>query len=55
MGRGPASFSVADARRACRAAPDRIVEIHLPDGTVIKLLPSDKAELEVAEKKEVRI
>ena len=39
MSRRAASFTEADARRACRAAPDRTIEIVLPDGTVIRLVP----------------
>jgi len=54
MSRRPASFTEADARRACRAAPDRTVEIHLPDGTVIKLIPGE-AKPEVAKRREVRL
>jgi hypothetical protein len=53
--RGPAHFLEADVRRACKAAPDRPVEIHLPDGTIIRLLPGGKGKAEVAEKKEVRL
>jgi len=46
MARRHVSFSTSDARRACRAAPDRVVEINLPDGTVIKLIPGeDKPEV----------
>lgn len=55
MPRRPASFTEADARRACKAAPDRTVEIHLPDGTVIRMLPGDKEKPEVAKKPEVRL
>lgn len=55
MSNRPASFTEADARRACKAAPDRIVEIHLPDGTVIKMLPGDKDKPDVAKKREVRL
>jgi hypothetical protein len=54
MSNRPASFTEADARRACRAAPDRVVEIHLPDGTVIRMLPGEAAP-EVAKKREVRL
>lgn len=55
MSNRPASFTEADARRACRAAPDRVVEIHLTDGTVIKMIPGDKGKPEVAKKREVRL
>jgi len=53
MTRRPSSFTETDARRACRAAPDRTVEIHLPDGTVIRMIPGDKDKPEVAKKREV--
>jgi hypothetical protein len=55
MSRRPASFTEADARRACKAAPDRTVEIHLPDGTVIRILPGDKEKPEVVKRREVRL
>jgi hypothetical protein len=55
MSNRPASFTEADARRACRAAPDRTVEIHLPDGTVIRMLPGDKEKPEVAKRQAVRL
>jgi hypothetical protein len=56
MSRRPASFTEADARRACRAAPDRTVEIHLPDGTVIRILPGGARDtVEIVKKKEVRL
>lgn len=54
MPRRPASFSQADARRACRAAPDRVVEITLPDGTVIKLVPKDDVTPDV-KKREIEL
>ena len=54
MSRRAASFTEADARRACKAAPDRTVEIHLPDGTVIRMLPGE-TKPEVAKKREVRL
>ena len=55
MTRRPAHFLEADARRACKAAPDRTVEIHLPDGTVIKMVPGGEVKPEVAKKREVRL
>jgi hypothetical protein len=55
MTRRPAHFLEADARRACKAAPDRVVEIHLTDGTIIRMVPGEKAKIEVAKKREVRI
>ncbi len=54
MPRRQASFTEADARRACRAAPDRTVEIHLPDGTIIRMIPGE-AKSEVAKKREWRV
>lgn len=54
MSNRPASFTEADARRACRAAPDRVVEIHLPDGTIIRMIPGEDKP-EVAKKREVRV
>ena len=54
MTRRPASFTAADIRRVCKAAPDRAVEVRLPDGTVIRLEPgADKSK--VALKKEWRL
>jgi len=58
MSNRPASFTEADAKRACRAAPDRVVEIHLPDGTVIRMIPGGTQEAvksTVVEKKDVRL
>jgi len=54
MARRHVSFSTSDARRACRAAPDRVVEIHLPDGTVIKMIPGEDKP-EVAKPAKVRV
>ena len=54
MPRRHAHFLEVDAKRACRAAPDRVVEIHLPDGTVIRMIPGE-AKPEVAKKREVRL
>ncbi len=54
MTRRPASFTEADIRRVCKAAPDRAVEVRLPDGTVIRLEPGvDKPK--VTQKREVRL
>jgi hypothetical protein len=39
MSRRPAAFTEADFRRACRAAPDRTIEVRLPDGTIIRAVP----------------
>lgn len=44
VSRRRAHFSEADARRACKAAPDRTVEIILPDGTVIRMIPGTHGE-----------
>ena len=41
----PYRFIEADIRRACKAAPDRTIEIVFPDGTIIRLLPCDKLNL----------
>jgi len=41
----PTRFIEADIRRACKAAPDRTIEIVFPDGTIIRLLPCDKLNL----------
>jgi hypothetical protein len=40
MTRRPARVTQAEIARACRAAPNRVVEVTLPDGTVIRLVPS---------------
>jgi hypothetical protein len=39
MTRRPAVFTTVDVRRACKAAPDRVVEI-APNGT-IRLVPKE--------------
>jgi hypothetical protein len=31
----------AEISRACRAAPDRVVEVRVADGTVIRFIPQD--------------
>jgi hypothetical protein len=40
MSRRPASFTETDIRRACKAAPDRTVEVVVRDGTIVRLIPS---------------
>ena len=47
MSRRPAAFTEADIRRACKAAPDRTVEL-VPDGT-IRLVPSSQAPIRVTQ------
>jgi hypothetical protein len=58
MSRRPARFIEADIRRACKAAPDRTIEIVFPDGTIIRLLPGEKVEpakLKIAPEREIRL
>jgi hypothetical protein len=56
MSRRPAAFTEADFRRACRAAPDRTIEVRLPDGTIIRAVPNgDEAKPDVAKPREVRL
>ncbi len=54
MTRRPASFTAADIRRVCKAAPDRAVEVRLPDGTIIRLEPGANKP-KVMQKREVRL
>ncbi len=57
MSRRPAAFTEADARRACKAAPEREIVVELPDGTKIRFLPGrkDDAKPEVVKRREVRL
>jgi hypothetical protein len=55
MSRRPAILTEAAIRRACKAAPDRTVEIVRPDGTVIRLIPAEDAKHKVAEKREITL
>jgi hypothetical protein len=57
MPRRPASFTEADIRRACKAAPDRTIEVVLRDGTIVRLIPGedkDETQTNVAQVREVR-
>ena len=54
----PAAFTEADFRRACKAAPDRTVEVVLTDGTIIRAIPKSEtkeAKPEVVKPREVRL
>ena len=58
MSRRPAAFTEADIRRACKAAPDRTIEIVFPDGIIIRLLPGEQiepAKLKVSKEREIRL
>jgi hypothetical protein len=56
MSRRAAAFTEADFRRACRAAPDRTIEVRLPDGTIIRAVPGKGDEVKpVANPREVRL
>jgi len=55
MSRHRAILTEAAIRRACKAAPDRTVEIVRPDGTVIRLIPAEDAKHKVAEKREITL
>ena len=54
MTRRPTLFTAADIKRACKAAPDRVVEIALPDGTVVRFIPDSGTEVGKYKKVEVK-
>jgi hypothetical protein len=57
MSRRPASFTEADIRRACRAAPGAIIEIVLQDGAKLRIVQGEKQEVKLvlAAKKEFKL
>lgn len=53
-----AQLTQAEIARICKAAPDRVVELRLPDGTVIRLVPpvaTEGEERELAKVKEINL